>query len=67
MVASNQLPTISNQLLASIIIVNWNGAAHLPVCLNALRAQTFRNFEVIVADNASHDESLHYSHAIIPK
>jgi GT2 family glycosyltransferase len=43
---------------ASIIIINWNGAAHLPVCLNALRAQTYRNFEVIVADNASHDESL---------
>jgi GT2 family glycosyltransferase len=42
----------------SIIIPNWNGAAHLPVCLNALRAQTFRDFEVIVADNASTDDSL---------
>jgi len=42
----------------SIIIINWNGAPHLPVCLDALRAQTFRSFEVIVADNASHDESL---------
>lgn len=41
----------------SIVIVNWNGAPHLPVCLNALRAQTYRNFEVIVADNASHDDS----------
>jgi GT2 family glycosyltransferase len=28
------------------------------VCLNALRAQTCRSFEVIVADNASRDESL---------
>ncbi len=42
----------------SIVIVNWNGAAHLPTCLNALRAQTFRDFEVIVADNASRDDSL---------
>ena len=50
--ASNQRPA------ASIIIVNWNGAPHLPVCLNALRAQTFRAFEVIVADNASQDKSL---------
>ncbi|MGH2523034.1 MAG: glycosyltransferase family 2 protein, partial [Anaerolineales bacterium] len=41
----------------SIIIPNWNGAAHLPTCLNALRAQTFRDFEVIVADNASADQS----------
>lgn len=42
----------------SVVIVNWNGAQYLPTCLNALRAQTCRNFEVIVADNASHDESL---------
>lgn len=43
---------------ASIIIPNWNGAHHLPICLNALRAQTFRDFEIIVADNRSHDNSL---------
>ena len=44
-------------MLVSVIIPNWNGAAHLPACLNALRAQTFRDFEVIVADNASTDGS----------
>ncbi len=56
---SNSEPAASGQrLAASIIIVNWNGAPHLPICLNALRAQTLRDFEVIVADNASHDESL---------
>jgi GT2 family glycosyltransferase len=56
---SNSEPATSDQQpAASIIIINWNGAAHLPVCLDALRAQTFRDFEVIVADNASHDESL---------
>ena len=43
---------------ASIIIPNWNGAAHLPTCLTALRAQTFQDFEVLVADNASTDDSL---------
>jgi GT2 family glycosyltransferase len=42
---------------ASVIIPNWNGAQHLPACLNALRSQTFRDFEVIVADNASKDDS----------
>ncbi|CAG0929291.1 Poly-beta-1,6-N-acetyl-D-glucosamine synthase [Thermoflexales bacterium] len=51
-VARGQRPT------ASLIIVNWNGARHLPTCLNALRAQAYRNFEVIVADNASRDDSL---------
>ncbi len=41
----------------SIIIPNWNGAHHLPACLDSLQAQTFRDFEVIVADNGSHDDS----------
>lgn len=45
-------------MLVSIIIPNWNGAEHLPVCLASLRQQTFRDFEVLVADNASHDHSL---------
>lgn len=44
-------------MLISIIIPNWNGAAHLPICLNALRRQTFRGFEIIIADNASTDNS----------
>ena len=45
-------------MFVSIIIPNWNGAAHLPVCLDALRGQTWRDFEVNVADNASRDDSL---------
>ena len=56
--SNSESATSGQQLAASIVIVNWNGAAHLPVCLAALRAQTYRNFEIIVADNASHDESL---------
>lgn len=43
--------------MLSVIIPNWNGATHLPTCLNALRQQTFRDFEIIVADNASADNS----------
>ena len=44
--------------LVSVVIPNWNGAAHLPACLIALRAQTLRDFEVIVVDNASTDGSV---------
>jgi GT2 family glycosyltransferase len=43
--------------LFSIIIPNWNGARHLPICLNALRQQTYSPLEIIVADNASTDGS----------
>ena len=41
----------------SVIIPNWNGARLLPVCLSALRRQTCRDFETIVVDDASTDES----------
>ncbi|GAB4479938.1 MAG: glycosyltransferase family 2 protein [Anaerolineae bacterium] len=43
--------------LVSIVIPNWNGLAHLPDCLDSLRAQTYPHIEVIVADNASTDGS----------
>src|SRR5579871_4705785 len=43
--------------LLSVVIPNWNGARHLPVCLDALRAQKYPCLEVIVADNASTDDS----------
>ena len=50
---------ISNQQSAiSVVLVNWNGAQHLPACLNSLRAQTVSDFEIILVDNHSHDESL---------
>jgi GT2 family glycosyltransferase len=42
----------------SIVIANHNGEGHLPIVLNALRAQTFGDFETIVVDDASHDDSV---------
>lgn len=41
----------------SVIIPNWNGARLLPTCLRALQAQTFHDFEIVIVDNASSDES----------
>lgn len=49
---------MDRQLLVSVIIPNWNGARFLPACLEAIRRQTYRRLEVIVADNASQDESV---------
>ncbi len=46
-----------SEALLSVIIPNWNGAAHLPTCLRALRAQTHPQLEVIVVDNGSSDGS----------
>jgi len=44
--------------LTSIIIPNWNGAQHLPTCLDSLRRQSYPNFEVVVVDNGSTDGSV---------
>jgi len=42
----------------SIIIPNLNGAHFLKNCLASLKAQTLTNFELIVVDNNSSDDSL---------
>lgn len=39
----------------SVIIPNWNGETLLPTCLDALRGQTYKDFDVVVVDNASTD------------
>ncbi len=49
--------TVGTTVTLSIIIPNWNGARFLPVCLEALRAQTHPALEVIIVDNASSDGS----------
>lgn len=42
----------------SIIIVNWNGRDYLRPCLDSLRQQTYRAFEVVLVDNGSTDDSI---------
>ncbi len=44
----------------SVVILNWNGRAHLDACFTALAAQTLRGFETIMVDNASSDGSVGY-------
>lgn len=41
----------------SVIIVNYNSGNRLHRCLDALEAQSFRDFETIIADNGSTDGS----------
>ena len=45
---------------AAVVIPSWNTLEHLPVCLEALAGQTFRDFETIVVDNGSTDGSLDF-------
>lgn len=51
-------PLPASRPRVSVIIPNWNGARHLRECLDSLKKQTFADFETVVVDNGSEDESL---------
>lgn len=51
----------------SIVIPNMNGAHFLRPCLDSLRRQIFTNFELIIIDNASNDDSLIVAKDKIPE
>jgi GT2 family glycosyltransferase len=48
--------------LVSIIIVNYNGEKYLDKLFESLQHQTFKDFEIILVDNASKDNSLNIVH-----
>ena len=45
---------------ASVIVVNFNGMPYLETCLSSILNQNYQDFEVILVDNCSSDESLDY-------
>ena len=51
---------------ASIIVINWNGAAFLEMCLKALLTQTTVEDEIIVVDNDSIDNSVEFLRSHFP-
>jgi hypothetical protein len=44
--------------MVSIIIINYNGGSDTSECLRALERQTFKEFEIILVDNGSLDNSV---------
>jgi GT2 family glycosyltransferase len=51
------MPDPAHRPFVTAIIVNWNGRAHLEVCLQSLAEQTYPSLEVLVVDNGSTDDS----------
>ncbi len=53
--------------LVVAIVVNYNGKSYLKRCLQSLEQQTYPNFEIIVFDNASIDDSAESVKQTFPK
>lgn len=49
---------MTNSLLVSVIIANFNGENYLPICLNSILKSTYKNYELILVDDSSSDKSI---------
>jgi GT2 family glycosyltransferase len=50
-----------------LIILNWNGRRFLEPCLEAVRAQTYRDFQIWIVDNGSTDGSVAFIQTRYPQ
>ncbi len=50
----------------TVLVVNWNGRAHLDDCLGSLLDASYQPLRVILVDNASQDDSVAYTRAQFP-
>ncbi|WP_028591726.1 glycosyltransferase family 2 protein [Paenibacillus massiliensis] len=50
----------------SVVIPNYNGDIYLQDCLCSLKNQTFTDFEVILVDNNSTDNSINLAQSVLP-
>lgn len=44
----------------AIIIVNWNGKKFLKDCIDAIRKQSFKYYNIYLVDNGSNDDTISY-------
>lgn len=54
-------------LETAVLIPTFNGKELLRECLNSLRAQTYKNFKIIVIDDASSDQTLEFLQTEFPE
>jgi O-antigen biosynthesis protein len=56
--AYSEVPTIiGNAPLISVVVCSYNGARTIGECLDGISRLTYPNYEVIVVDDGSHDET----------
>lgn len=52
---------------AAVVILNWNGRKFLEQFLPAVLATTYSNYEIIIADNGSSDDSISFLQQAYPQ
>ncbi len=57
----SRVPTVA------VVIPHWNGQRFLAGCFDSLRRQRFRDFEVVLVDNGSRDDSVEFTAAHYPE
>ncbi len=65
--AAENFPVITKSPAVAVVILNWNGKDFLKKFLPAVIASSFSNKKIIVADNASTDDSLQFLRDSFPK
>ncbi len=51
----------------SIVIPNWNGQRFLKACFDSIERQTYSEYEVLMVDNGSVDDSIKFTEKNYPK
>ena len=67
MATQNDNTPLTNLPIVAIVILNWNGKHFLEKYLSSVHASTYQNKKIIVADNASTDDSIQYLQKHFPE
>lgn len=57
----------STDIKVTVVIPNYNGQRFMQTCLDSLRTQNYKGFEILVIDNASEDGSYEYVRDYYPE
>lgn len=49
---------MQNEILISVVMPNYNGYRFVEQAINSVLSQTYKNFELLVVDDCSKDDSL---------
>ena len=65
--AENDITSVTDIPLVAVVILNWNGKHFLEKYLHSVVTSTYLNKKIIVADNASSDDSINFLKVNFPQ